>query len=339
MAIGLMHATKETAILAWAAMGAAGVYTLFFYGKRRAFPLRDIFWALLACALVSMLFFSSFLTHPRGVLDSVLTYTSYVHRAGGAGMHDQPWYTYLAMLLYTKRPFGPRWSEGLIVGLALVGMVAAFVSPGRSDKRLLRFLAVYTVVLTIVYAIIPYKTPWSMLSFFHGMILLAGVGAVALVRWARFLPLRMVVAALLALATTQLANQAWKASYLYPSDYRNPYVYAHPVPDVLRLAERFEDLAKFAPEGHSLVVKVMLPGGDYWPLPWYLRKFEHVGYWQDVPADPDADIIVTSRPVQPQLDSALKNKYQVEFYGLRPDIILVVYIRQDLWDAFLQTRG
>jgi predicted membrane-bound mannosyltransferase len=254
-------------------------------------------------------------------------------------MHDHPWYYYLSMLVYYKRPFGPRWSEGLIVGLALVGMVAAFVSPGRADKRLLRFLAVYTLVLTALYAIIPYKTPWSMLSFLHGMILLAGVGAVTLVRWARWLPLRVVAALLIALAAFQLGNQAWRASYLYAADFRNPYVYAHPAADVLRLAERVEDLAKASPEGHSLLVKVIRPGGDYWPLPWYLRKFERVGYWAEVPAEPDADIIITSPEMQPALDPALKNVYQVELYGLRPGVYLTVYIRRDLWETFMRGRG
>ncbi len=43
-----------------------------------------------------------------------------------------------------------------------------------------RFLAFYTLVLTGLYAIIPYKTPWCMLSFLDGMILLAGVGAWAI---------------------------------------------------------------------------------------------------------------------------------------------------------------
>ena len=339
LAIGLMHATKETAILAWAAMAVAGAITIYFYGDRKTFRFRELLVGLLAAVTISALFFSSFFTNPRGVLDSVLTYASYFHRAGGAGLHDHPWYYYLSMLLYTKRPFGPRWSEALIVCLALVGVVAAFVSPGRADKRLLRFLAIYTGCLTLIYSLIPYKTPWSMLSFLDGMILLAGVGAVALVRWVRYLPLRVGVTVLLAFAAAQLADQAWRASYLYPADFRNPYVYAHPVPDVLRLSERVEDIAKVAPEGHSLLVKVMMPGGDYWPLPWYLRKFDHVGYWQDVPADPDADLIITSREFQPAVDAALKNKYQVEYYGLRPNIILVVYIRQDLWDAFMRSRG
>ena len=39
--------------------------------------------------------------------------------------------------------------------------------------------------MLVVYSAIPYKTPWCLLGFLHGMILLAGVGAVVLVRSAR----------------------------------------------------------------------------------------------------------------------------------------------------------
>ncbi|HEX2974040.1 MAG TPA: hypothetical protein VHP11_17035, partial [Tepidisphaeraceae bacterium] len=44
------------------------------------------------------------------------------------------------------------------------------------------FLASYTVLLTAAYSAVPYKTPWCLLGFLHGMILLAAVGAVALIR-------------------------------------------------------------------------------------------------------------------------------------------------------------
>ena len=55
------------------------------------------------------------------------------------------------------------------------------------------FLALYTILLTAIYSAISYKTPWCLLSFFHGMILLAGIGAAALVEFFRALPLSVSV--------------------------------------------------------------------------------------------------------------------------------------------------
>ena len=62
------------------------------------------------------------------------------------------------------------WAGVLLALLRLAGANASFV----------RFLAIYTFVLTALYSLISYKTPWCVLSFWHGMILLAGVGAVVL---------------------------------------------------------------------------------------------------------------------------------------------------------------
>lgn len=394
-ALALMHATKETAVFAFAAMAGALVLTAwrtkFAESRRRVTPRNQFgdvsdFIAPASCRhsriedsplgggateartppdefgdgtrsgsilmpgavatfvgaalIVWLVFYSSFFMHPRGLIDSVLTYTSYLKRAGGAGMHDHPWYYYLKLLTYSKAPLGPRWSEGLILVLAIVGFAAAVVPKASpvGDIRLLRFLAFYTVLLTAIYALVPYKTPWCVLTFLHGMILLAGVGAISLIRWARFLPLRVVVAALLAVGAYQLGTQAYRASYVYASDWRNPYVYAHPAGDVLRLAERAEDLAKVAPEGHGLLVRVISAGGDYWPLPWYLRRFTHVGYYDQVPDNPDAEFIIVARDLAPQLDPKLRDKYQVEFFGLRPNVMLLVYTRSDIWDAFMKGR-
>ena len=77
------------------------------------------------------------------------------------------------------------------------------------------------------YSAIPYKTPWCLLGFLHGMILLAGAGAVVLVRRARAPRTRALVAVLLAAAAAQLGWQAHAASFRFAADPRNPYVYAH----------------------------------------------------------------------------------------------------------------
>ena len=88
------------------------------------------------------------------------------------------------MLVYFRYADGPIWTEAVIILLAVVGFVAALTRKGLSaaNADLLRFIAFYTLILTVAYSAIPYKTPWCMLGFLHGMILLAGVGAVVLVK-------------------------------------------------------------------------------------------------------------------------------------------------------------
>lgn len=340
LCLGLMHATKETCVIAHASMLGALVL-LFAWDRgegwdiRGRLPLKRLVGAVLVGGAASAVLFSSFLTHWAGPLDSIRAYADYFDRAGKDPLHLHPWHYYLKTLLYVKQAPGPWWSEGLIVALALGGIVAAFA--GRR-RPLVRFLAVYTALMTVAYSIIPYKTPWCALGFLHGMILLAGVGAVALVRWTPSLPAKAIVCLALAVASANLAGQAYRGSFKFYADNRNPYVYAHPVMDVVRLAKRVEEIARTHPDGRDMVVKVIAPGSDYWPLPWYLRRLRCVGYWNDLPDDADAPVVIAAAPMQTALEQRLRKVYQTSYFGLRPQVPLALYVQEDLWKEFLRSE-
>jgi predicted membrane-bound mannosyltransferase len=293
-------------------------------------------------ALVAGLFYSSFLEHPRGPLDSLLAYRHYFSRSGGDGsaaMHQQPWYYYLKMLAYTKDAPGPWWSEGLILALAAVGLVASLRGrvPAIIHPELALFLAIYTLCMTVAYAMIPYKTPWNMLGFLHGLILMAGIGAGVIFHGLPWRTGRAAWVLLLLAGTWQLAGQAARANFRFCADQRNPYVYAHSVPDVVRLAQRIEEIAALHPDGRSMRIHFVTP--DYWPMPYYLRKFDQIGYWSEVPANPDAPVMVVSADLQERLEPQLRDAYHAAFYGLRPDVLLLLYVRQDLWDRYLEMKS
>ena len=256
-----MHATKETCIIALGAMGLAlALMALAGLGKGR--PLRQIAGGIkplhlvlgLAAAMgVSALFYSSFFQHPQGVLDSYLTYATYLGRgAGGNTVHVHPWYYYLQMIVFARYFNGPIWTEGWIVLLALVGLAAAVTGRLRSpiDAKLVRFIALYTVVMTVVYSAVPYKTPWCLLSFLHGMILLAGVGAVTLLAWAARPAGRAVV--IVAAGRRGGASRLSRRTGRISSTMRTaaiPYVYAHPTPEIFTIVEKVKEYAGRARPG------------------------------------------------------------------------------------------
>ncbi len=365
VAVGLMHATKETCIVAWGALLAALVITAAWTRWQRgvvraACPLVPspddagkthrqqaasgtlrvsvLGGGVAVAVVVSVLFFSAFFTNPAGPLDSLRAYATYFDRAGGHGLHDHPWHYYLHMLIYTHYKTGPVWSEALILLLAAIGMVAALTGKGIRDAHLplIRLLTIYTLLMAVIYSAIPYKTPWSMLSFLHGMILLAGVGATALVVWVRFAGLRVVVGLLLAAGAAQLGWQAHLAnSPRWHADNRNPYAYAHPLAGVERLTDWVERVAAFHPAREGMLIKVIAP--DPWPLPWYLRRFERVGYWEQPPEDADAPVVISSTELEPPLDAWLRGEYRVSHYGLRPDVVLLVYVEEELWQRFARS--
>ena len=77
----------------------------------RAIRARDALVALAAAAAVAALLFSSFLSHPAGVVDAVRAYAYYLERAPVASWHVHPWHYYLRLLVHfprAARPSGPR---------------------------------------------------------------------------------------------------------------------------------------------------------------------------------------------------------------------------------------
>jgi len=192
-----------------------------------------------------------------------------------------------------------------------------------------------------------------MLGFLHGMILLAGVGAVVLVRLVPNVLPRLIVICLLVEASLHLGWQAYLGSYRFYADSRNPYVYAHPTPEVFTIAQRVEDIARVHPDGYKMHIQVICPEADYWPLPWYFRSFSKV-QWQNEVADdaPSAPLIIASDKVQEALTDKLYaltplQKRQMYLFlfdepyyvWLRPKVKLLGLVRKDLWDRFQRRQA
>ena len=344
---GLMHATKETFVIALASLVASFVAVLALERWRGApdaglrterWERRHLLAAGLTAVAVSAMFFSSFLSHPRGVIDSVATYATYLGRASATSGHTHSWHYYFDLLLYFRADGGPIWTEALIVALALVGSLAALQGrriPGV-DPRILRFLLFYTVLMVVAYSVIPYKTPWCLLGFLHGMILLAGIGAVRLFHVLGTTRVRQVlVLACLGVGVAHLGWQAWAGSVRYASDPRNPYVYAHTGTDVFIIAERVEALARAHPLGTAMPIQIF-SRENLWPLPWYLRRFSAVQWWNGVPeTGANAPLMLAT----PDMEQALVRRlYEVPPPGQR-ELYVNIFDREIDLRPLVELRG
>jgi len=303
--------------------------------------------------------------HPRGILDSVLSFRSYLVRGFGESLHLHPFGYYFGLLGYSDPGRGPVWTEALILILALAGVVFSWMRPRPGaevklgadnrfprrelvsipnftfDRRLVRFLAVYGVVLALIYSTIPYKTPWCLVSFLHPLILLAGFGFDSVLRLLRRTSAKALFTALVALGVVHLGWLASQASFRYCADPGNPYVYSQTVPDLLKLVRRVEQIATVSPEGRDMFIQVVTDPYSAWPLPWYLRSYGKVGYWESAEralATPEPSIVITTVELEPAMASRLNGRYEGEFFGLRPSVLLLLYTRQDLWRKFMAER-
>jgi uncharacterized protein (TIGR03663 family) len=344
-ALGLMHATKETFALSLAAALLAIALNQLWNRLLDAsdLPLRAPRlnpWHLAAAfgvwMLVALILFTSFFTNASGPLDSLRSYQPWLQRAGGDSPHIHPWHFYLHRLLFFHSAPGPAWSEALILALALVAAWIGFARKrlGRANASFIRFLALYTFFLAALYSLIAYKTPWCLLGFWHGMLLLAGIGAAVLLRSLRPRPLRLAAGFLLLAGAGHLAWQAWRADTAYAADLRNPYVYAQTSPDLLRLVQQVQTLAEASPQGRAMLIKVMAPDGDYWPLPWYLRQFKQIGWWDHIPPDPYAPVMIVSGALHAGLDEK-QSHLMPQYFELRPQVFLELYVEKGLWSDWL----
>ena len=346
---GLMHATKETSVIALGAMGLALIASLVWNRRTTSertptadhLPWRIVLASGAVAVVVSVAFFSSFFTNIRGPLDSMLALKVYLSRGTGETIHLHRWYYYVKMLLYTHLARGPVWSEALIVVLAAVGLLAVNRRKHLGDARLpfVSFVALYTVLMVVIYSALPYKTPWSMLGFVHGMILLAGLGAAVLLHRLKHLSYQIPVGLILLALFAQLTRQSIRTNLdmRFVADARNPYVYAHPLFGVEALQPFIERLADVHPDGRGMLVKVIMR--NPWPLPWYLRRLDQVGYWESHPDDCDAPVVITASDSDAGLADSLSDQYESFVYSLRPDVRLIVYVNTDLMRRFRERES
>jgi uncharacterized protein (TIGR03663 family) len=322
---GLMFATKETVIIVAACVLVAHVLL----GATPA-PLRHVSLAMATALIVALVLMTSFVTHPRGIVDSVVAYGTYFHRgAGHDTVHVHPWYFYFSLLFYS------RFSEAFLGVLALIGLFVA--GPGIP-----RFLAVYTVLMAAAYSAIAYKAPWNILGFLHGMILVAGIATAWLLQRVH----KVAILTLVLLGATQLGWEAHAASFTYSSDPRNPWVYAHTGTDVFAITQQ---LAAYTRTNPAVPIQIFTRE-NLWPLPWYLRRYPGVRWWNGVSdTAPNAPLILATPDMEPAL---LRKLYdlpppgQREMYvnmfdrtiELRPRVEVRGYIAKSLWDEVQEQR-
>lgn len=353
ISVGLMHATKETSIISFAAIFIAFILVQLFQSPHQIWKnLQSTFekkWNLIiflvTALLVSILFYSSFFTNLQGVIDSILTYKNYFSKAGQHSFHIYPWYYYLSLLTFFGNSEGAFWSEGFVLLLALIGVVLFFSRRQNfKNKNLIQFFIIYTVIVMIIYSLIPYKTPWILLNFYPGFIILSAIGFTSILNIAKNPKLKFLICSGLLIGIVHLFWQSYQLNFKYFDSPANPYVYSHPGNDVVEITTKLEKIAEIHPEGHEIFIQVISPGSDYWPLPWYLRNFDNIGWWDYVDEKiPSAPIILAAPIVENDLLRKLyelpppgkKNLYVplFEHYReLRPGVEIRAYVTSEIWN-------
>lgn len=315
----LMVACKETAIIhLFALIVAAVVFQLWdLRGNRvgqllRTGPLLAAIGAFLA---IIVLLFSWFGRNWTSLLGLSHVASKVLARAAGQG-HEQPFWYFGKLLV-------GGWSGGLLVGLACCGLFIAFKRRNASPYQ---FLAYYGLLITAIYSLIPYKTPWLALNLCLPLALFTALGATSL--WlstaGRFgsriaIPVFCILAVL---SSVLIAHDTRQRVFLHPADEDNPYAYAHTSDDILGLPTEIADVAR---RDGICTPRIAVIASDPWPLPWYLRHFQRVGFWQLGQQVADADFYVTSTEAADQYADRLRG-LRPDFFGSRPGVLVLLWL-------------
>jgi uncharacterized protein (TIGR03663 family) len=309
----LMLACKETAVIHFFALGVAIIGGYFLPPRERPASLKIVATALGVFLFTTILLFTWFGRNWSVFADLLRAIPSFAARAGGEG-HEKPFGYYFHLL-----------DPMLVLSLVAAGGIYAAICDALSGARKPGLLlAIYALVIFLIYSAIPYKTPWLALNFWLPLALLCGLGVAAFWEQIKKPAGRWGIAIAVAFLLTLLALQTRDFAFDQPADEKNPYAYAHTGEDILRLAPRLEELAK---QNHLPDPRIAVVAADAWPLPWYLRKFSEVGYWQPDQETGDADFFITTTDVPDKLAARLK-KFRYEFFGVRPNVLLMLWVPQ-----------
>lgn len=306
--------------------GLASVFERFGDSERMTFVVGI---ALMLFLVTSVLFYSSFFTYWEGVggaIESLKVWT----KTGTSDFHSKPFLTYSEWLFQEESP---------IFILAGAGSAAALFE--RRPNRFAIFAGAWGFGLLTAYSLIPYKTPWLMLSFILPMAVAAGYAVQSL---SRLTPVGGVrrhapTLVLILVAVSVSTYQAWTLSMREYDNDAYPYVYSHTKRETHDLVRELARLAERSGRGEALGVMIASP--EYWPLPWYLRDYKGVGYAGSIyPSyDPATTQVVIGResanPSEDQVEK-LQTTLGAEYvrvngvYPLRPGVDLVLFVRRDL---------
>jgi len=307
----LMLACKETAIIHLFALGLVLFAACLLPPRQKPPSLRLVGVALGVLLFVAILLFTWLGRNWTVFADLFPAITRFSARAGGEG-HAKPFGYYIPLL-------DPML---ILCIVAIGGGYAALWDAVHRVRKAPALLVIYGLLISIIYSAIPYKTPWLALNLWLPLALGCGLGVAAFWQQTKNTAGRcaLVVVGLLLLAT--LAAQTRLLAFDHPADEDNPLAYAHTSEDLAGLPPRLEQLAreKSLPQPRIAVV-----AADAWPLPWYLRKFTRVGYWQPGQDTGPADFYLTITTPSGRLGETL-NALRPEFFGVRPGVLLQLWV-------------
>ena len=328
--------TKETYIIHLAGFAAAGCLALIWsrFAKKEALkppsgnlPIGHIVAALLVGAALIIFFYSGNFRNWSGLAGLYQAFLPWTKTGIDAAGHGKPDFDLFPLV----PPFVAHFSAlGALANFklnwywirlfldyewfALAGLLFSFRF-FLGGNPALRFLAIYGLGVLLVYSIVPYKTPWCVISIAWPFLFL---GAALLEFIAK--QLNRVVAVLVALPL--FAHAAWKSydlNFVKFDNAKERYVYVQTFGEYRNFVDPILEKGAKKPESKTKLSGLVLLS-SYFPIPWVLGEFPNIGYYSTDggwPQKLDADFIVVDEEKADKLEKGLKDRYFTKDFRLR----------------------
>jgi uncharacterized protein (TIGR03663 family) len=225
-------------------------------------------------------------------------FVAWTHTGVSGSGHEKPFWYWLELFGRYEWP-------------AALGLLYALRALAPGMNRLLRLLAIYGCGTLVAYSIVPYKTPWCIISLLWPFLFLFGSALDEIPKTFA----RLAIATGLLLVST---GQAIDLNYRRPTDPTHRYVYVQTLNDFFKLTRPLGQLVKQNPEAYHRPGHILL--SSYHPLPWALGDFTAVGYYEKAthwPDRMDAAFIVAEESRIAEVEKQLQERYFVESFQLR----------------------
>lgn len=257
------------------------------------------------------------------------TFAAWFHTGIAAAGHEKSTYQ-IGPFNYYWVALMARYEWPALLGLALC---VRYIAP--SDPRL-RYLAIYGCGVLLAYSLIPYKTPWCVVSILWPFYVALGSETMARAPFAAG-PANAIPRLALVASLATSAFLSIRLNFYRFADQGEPYVYVQTFPDIETLTKPLLGMARRDPRYYHVHGHILLD--SYYPLPWMLGDFTQIGYYKkdEPPERYDADFLVAEASQMEKIEASLNGAYYKRRFRLRDSQEeCVVYFSQGTFEEWFK---
>ncbi|HEY8272473.1 MAG TPA: glycosyltransferase family 39 protein [Pseudobdellovibrionaceae bacterium] len=258
---------------------------------------REVYFPLLVMLLLFIGVYSGFGAHPRGLIDFVVALMPWLKTGVHGNGHEKEFFHWLKFMANNEYATFLVFFAGL---------------PFVIKNKWLRFYFVFTFFLWLIYSLIPYKTPWCLISILWPFALVAGFG---LAEWTRKISgwkEALFYAALLILFGGEFSLM-YELMYRNPINMDHPYVYVNSTYQMKEFIEKTQALLKEDPLLREQIVQIGTE--ESWPMPIVFHNFYTLSYFKaNARVEPEALIYMVDEKDQASMEAQLKERNHSALY-------------------------